>query len=62
MVDPHELEEGAPDRPCATCGHDGRLHLVREAEEPGRTIRETVCEACDVPCEFLPLPEEAERA
>lgn len=59
MVDDADTYEGgAPDRPCATCGHDGSQHLVREAELPGATARETYCEGCGTTCEFVPDPED----
>lgn len=49
-------ERGAPDRACATCGHPGHSHLVREVEVPGNTIRETYCSECSALCEFVPEP------
>jgi len=54
----HDDESGAPDRPCATCGHPGHAHLVREVEVPGRVIQETHCTECDAACEFVPAPDE----
>lgn len=51
-------ERGAPDRPCANCGHPGHVHLVREVEIPGRVIRETHCSECDAVCEFVPEPDD----
>jgi len=58
MVGPDIDEGGAPDRACATCGHDGRQHIVREIEVAGNTVRETYCEACDRVCTFIPAPDE----
>jgi hypothetical protein len=49
-----DVETGAPDRACATCGHSGHEHLVREVEVPGNTVRETYCSACAALCEFVP--------
>ena len=42
------------DQPCATCGHSGQLHVLREVEVPGNTVRETYCEGCTSFCAFLP--------
>jgi hypothetical protein len=47
-------ERGAPDRPCANCGHAGHDHVVREIEVPGNTVRETYCEECVAICQFVP--------
>ncbi|MFA7250262.1 MAG: hypothetical protein WC273_11610 [Dehalococcoidia bacterium] len=56
-TEPPEIEdEGAPDRACANCGHPGHQHLVRDAELPGRTVRETFCVECGALCEFVPEP------
>lgn len=48
---------GAPDRACATCGHMGEDHHVREIEEPGSTIQDTFCVACKTACAYIPEPE-----
>ncbi len=50
-------EEGAPDVPCAACGHDGHRHRLREFELSGTTVRDTFCEDCDAPCEYVPRPD-----
>lgn len=57
-TEPPEIEDesGAPDRPCANCGHPGHQHLVRDVELPGRTVRETFCSECGALCEFVPEP------
>jgi hypothetical protein len=56
-TEPPEIEdEGAPDRACANCGHPGHQHIVRDAELPGRTVRETFCSECGALCEFVPEP------
>jgi MinD superfamily P-loop ATPase len=57
MVGPDIDEGGGPDNPCATCGHAGRAHIVREIEEAGKTVRETYCEGCGALCEFVPVTE-----
>lgn len=49
--------DGAPDAACASCGHGGEDHVVRDIEVAGDTKRETFCEGCDALCEFLPAPE-----
>ncbi|MGE3961995.1 MAG: hypothetical protein AB7F65_09970 [Dehalococcoidia bacterium] len=48
------VETGAPDAPCAKCGHDGARHRLREVELPGATMHDTYCEDCEAPCEFVP--------
>lgn len=59
MVNTPDIDEGgAPDTSCATCGHTGEDHVVRDIEVAGDTKHETFCEACDAPCEFLPAPEQ----
>lgn len=58
VEDQNTLDEGGPDRPGATCGHDGAMHVVRETELAGNTAHETYCEGCGAPCEYLPAPEE----
>lgn len=57
MTGPDIDDGGGPDRSCATCGHDGRSHILREIEVSGDTIRETYCEECGAACEFIPGPE-----
>lgn len=57
MVGPDIDEGGGPDNPCATCGHDGRAHIVREVEDAGKTVRETYCEGCSALCDFVPVTE-----
>ena len=58
MNAPDTEESGAPDRPCATCGHEGHAHILREVEAAGVTVRETYCEECEAPCEFIPDPRD----
>lgn len=58
VEDQESLDQGAPDRPCATCGHDSILHALRETELAGNTVRETYCEGCGSPCDYFPAPEE----
>ncbi len=48
-------DRGAPDTPCATCGHEGHAHVLRETEVAGNTIRETFCEECNAMCEYVPV-------
>ena len=58
MVNTPEIEEsGAADLPCATCGHTGHEHVVRDIEVAGNTLHETFCEGCDAPCEYRPTSE-----
>ncbi len=58
MVDAPDTDEGgAPDSPCATCGHGSDDHVMRDIEVAGNTPHETFCEGCDAPCDYVPTPE-----
>ncbi len=57
MVNTPEIEDGGAALPCATYGHTGDEHVVRDIEVAGNTLHETFCEGCDAHCEFFPAPE-----
>lgn len=58
MVNAPDIDEGgAPDLVCATCGHGGDDHVVRDIEVAGNTIRQAFCEGCDAACDYIPRPE-----
>jgi hypothetical protein len=62
MVDAPDIDErGGPDRPCGRCGHAEVDHVLRDIEEPGRTVRQAYCESCDASCDFVPSPEDLRR-